>query len=67
MGVRGLETYMEKYCPDACYEVYINDLIDTFRLVVDTSDGENVQKWTMTCRTILLPTRHFDMNRRMLM
>lgn len=31
MGVRGLQTYIENYCPDACYEVNIRDLIHTFR------------------------------------
>ncbi|PNF27038.1 hypothetical protein B7P43_G10404, partial [Cryptotermes secundus] len=31
MGVRGLQTYIENYCPDACYEVNIKDLIDTYR------------------------------------
>lgn len=36
MGVRGLQTYIENYCPDACYEVSIKDLIDTYRLVIDT-------------------------------
>ncbi|XP_069680027.1 constitutive coactivator of peroxisome proliferator-activated receptor gamma-like [Periplaneta americana] len=31
MGVKGLQTYIENYCPDACYEVSIRDLIETYR------------------------------------
>jgi hypothetical protein len=38
MGVRGLQTYIEKYCPGGCYEVDIKDLIDTYRLVVKVVD-----------------------------
>jgi hypothetical protein len=35
MGVKGLQTYIENYCPEACYEVNVRDLIHTFRLVLD--------------------------------
>ncbi|KAJ9580161.1 hypothetical protein L9F63_004178, partial [Diploptera punctata] len=31
MGVKGLQTYIENFCPDACYQVSIRDLIYTYR------------------------------------
>ncbi|XP_021937995.1 constitutive coactivator of peroxisome proliferator-activated receptor gamma-like isoform X2 [Zootermopsis nevadensis] len=31
MGVIGLQTYMTNYCPDACYEVRITGLINSYR------------------------------------
>nr|CAD7392017.1 unnamed protein product [Timema cristinae] len=35
MGVKGLQTYMENYCPEACYRVSIKDLIETYRRETD--------------------------------
>lgn len=31
MGVKGLQTYIENFCPEACYQVSIRDLIITYR------------------------------------
>lgn len=34
MGVRGLKTYLERYCPDACYEVDIAELVSDHEYVL---------------------------------
>lgn len=31
MGVRGLQTYLEQYCPSACYKVNLASLISEYR------------------------------------
>lgn len=30
MGVRGLQTYLEQYCPDACYDVDLAKLVQEY-------------------------------------
>ncbi|XP_065222194.1 constitutive coactivator of peroxisome proliferator-activated receptor gamma-like [Planococcus citri] len=47
MGVRGLQTFMEKYCPTACYPVYLSDLAEKYK--IETGNDAVIVVDTQSC------------------